>query len=113
MTMDLNWVFAATALGWGLSLFIYRWFAVAQDLPMGELQAQSPVVPRLLGGAAMGAGVLFIIFLMSWDLPKGVALLLVGIGFGVFWTMVLRTYSQVSLFLAPLAAVALLFTWFI
>ena len=37
-TQTITWLLAVSALGWGLSLFLYRWYAEVQGLPMGAMQ---------------------------------------------------------------------------
>ncbi|MEO0729788.1 MAG: hypothetical protein AAFY64_05345, partial [Pseudomonadota bacterium] len=59
MPIDPLFILAATAIGLGLSLATYRIFAVQNEWPMGELHAEKPVVPILLGVFAMIIGLLF------------------------------------------------------
>ena len=83
--LDLPFFAAALAFGWGLSLATYRIFAVRNDWPMGELHANKPLVPVLLGVFALAIAFLFAAFRAAtpatelggwWILPAG---LLVGV----------------------------------
>jgi hypothetical protein len=106
--------FAATlALGWGLSLATYRVFALRNDWPMGELHANKPLVPVLLGVFAIAIAFLFAAFRAAtvstemggwWILPAGLL-------WAFFWTGFMRVGSQSSLFLAPIATDLLMIAW--
>lgn len=111
--LDLPFFAATLAFGWGLSLATYRIFAVRNDWPMGELHAEKPLVPILLGVFALAIAFLFAMFRAAtpasemggwWILPAGLL-------WAVFWTGFMRVGSQVSLFLAPIATVVLVMAW--
>lgn len=111
--LDLPFFAAALAFGWGLSLATYRIFAVRNDWPMGELHANKPLVPVLLGVFALAIAFLFAAFRAAtpatelggwWILPAGLL-------WAFFWTGFMRVGSQASLFLAPIATVILVFAW--
>ena len=103
--IDAFFMLAAAALGWGLSLATYRLFAGRNNWPMGQLHADVPVIPVLIG---VGALVIGLIFAASRGLEfRGLHIVGVGILLAVFWTGFLRVGSQVSLFLAPAAAAML------
>ena len=57
--LDVLFLAAFLTLGLGLSLATYRIFAVRNDWPMGELHANKPLVPILLGVFAIAIAVLF------------------------------------------------------
>ena len=69
------------------------------------------MVTRGIGLVAVVVALLFDLVVFSFDPPRGLGLLLIGIAFGLLWTLLLRVYSQVSLFLAPLAALILAIMW--
>jgi hypothetical protein len=106
---DNMFLLAVAALGWGLSLTTYGFFARRQEWPMGALQIDFPAVPVLLG--------LFAVVISVWFAATrgpddgGWVIVLFGVLLAVFWTGFLRVGSQISLFLAPLAAVLLLSGW--
>jgi hypothetical protein len=111
--LDLPFFAAALAFGWGLSLATYRIFAVRNDWPMGELHANKPLVPVLLGVFALAIAFLFAAFRAAtpatelggwWILPAGLL-------WAFFWTGFMRVGSQASLFLAPIATVVLVLAW--
>lgn len=111
--LDIPFFAAALALGWGLSLATYRIFAVRNDWPMGELHANKPLVPVLLGVFALAIAFLFAAFRAAtpatalggwWILPTGLV-------WAFFWTGFMRVGSQASLFLAPAATVVLVLAW--
>ena len=86
--LDLPFFAAALAFGWGLSLATYRIFAVRNDWPMGELHANKPLVPVLLGVFALAIAFLFAAFRAAtpatelggwWILPAGLL-------WAFFWT---------------------------
>lgn len=111
--LDLPFFAAALAFGWGLSLATYRIFAVRNDWPMGELHAEKPLVPVLLGVFALAIAFLFAAFRAAtpatemggwWILPAGLL-------WAFFWTGFMRVGSQASLFLAPAATLVLVLAW--
>lgn len=113
INLDLPFFAAALAFGWGLSLATYRIFAVRNDWPMGELHANKPLVPVLLGVFALAIAFLFAAFRAAtpatemggwWILPAGLL-------WAFFWTGFMRVGSQASLFLAPIATFVLVTAW--
>lgn len=103
--IDTFFLLAAGSLGWGLSLATYRLFAVRNDWPMGHLHANLPLVPVLLGIIALLTG-------LGFAAARGTEfggwiIMILGVLLAVFWTGFLRVGSQVSLFLAPAAALIL------
>lgn len=107
--IDVLFLLAVAAFGWGLSLATYRLFARRNGWPMGSLQADLPAVPVILGLFSLLAGLLF----AAARGPElgGWVILLFGLLLAVFWTGFLRVGSQISLFLAPIATALLLVGW--
>ncbi len=100
--IDAFFVLSAACLGWGLSLATYRMFAVRNQWPMGQLHAEAPLVPILIGLVVVIIGVM-----AAWARGLeygGLVIVVLGLLLAVFWTGFLRVGSQVSLFLAPAAA---------
>ncbi len=107
--IDNLFLLAIAAFGWGLSLATYRLFARRYGWPMGSLQADLPVIPILLGLAALVAAI-------AYSAARGAdyggwVIVVCGLLLAVFWTGFLRVGSQISLFLAPWAGFLLLLGW--
>lgn len=99
---------AIGAVGWGLSLATYRLCARRVSWPMGALHADLPAVPVVVGLFALLAA----IGVAAARSPEASALVVVsGLLLAIFWTGFLRVGSQVSLLLAPAAAVLLILGW--
>ena len=107
--VDLQFLLAVGALGWGLSLATYRALARRNGWPMGALQAEAPVVPMTLGLVSLAAGIAFAA--ARGGMHGGWVILIFGLAFGIFWSGFLRVGAQSALLLAPLAAVVLLIGW--
>ncbi len=107
--IDNLFLLAIGAFGWGLSLTTYRLFARKYKWPMGSLHADLPAVPILLGMFALTMGLLFAAARGAYE--GGWIIVLCGILLAIFWTGFLRAGSQISLFLAPIAAALLLIGW--
>lgn len=106
---DVPFLLAVGAVGWGLSLASYRFFAFRNDWPMGALQADLPIIPFMLG---MFAVITALVYAIDQGLQTGGGVLvLFGLLLWLFWTGFLRVGSQISLFLAPLAAILLIAAW--
>lgn len=101
--IDAYFLLATAALGLGLSLATYRFFARRNGWPMGTLHAEAPLLPILIGICSLLVGFLFAAA-RGTDLG-GWHIIAVGLLLAASWTAVLRVGSQVSLFLAPLAAI--------
>ena len=110
---DVLFLAAFLTLGLGLSLATYRIFAVRNDWPMGELHANKPLVPILLGVFAIAIAVLFAGDRQSAPGSEfdGWWIFICGLVFAFFWTGTMRVGSQISLFLAPLATLILVMLW--
>jgi len=107
--IDNLFLLAVAAFGWGLSLATYRLFARRYSWPMGALQADLPVIPILLGIAALLAAI-------AYAAARGVEyggreIIILGLLLAIFWTGFLRVGSQIALFLAPWAGFILLLGW--
>lgn len=106
---DSLFLLAIVAFGLGLSLLTYRQAALLFGWPMGMPHRDWPAVPILLGLFSLLPALVFAIEqsspLAGWGII-GCGLLLAA-----FWTGFLRVGSQVSLFVAPLAAAALVALW--
>ncbi|MGD9784180.1 MAG: hypothetical protein AB7E80_09825 [Hyphomicrobiaceae bacterium] len=107
--IDNLFLLAIGAFGWGLSLTTYRLFARQNKWPMGALHADLPAIPILIGLFALTVGLLFAAA-RGADFG-GWIIVLFGILLAVFWTGFLRVGSQISLFLAPIAAALLMIGW--
>ena len=110
MMVNNLFLLAIAALGWGLSLATYRFFARRYNWPMGALHTDLPGVPILIGLISALCAVGFALAVGA-DLG-GWVILGCGILLATFWTGFLRVGSQISLFLAPLAAFMLIIGWF-
>lgn len=110
MMINNLFLLAIAALGWGLSLATYRVFAGRYNWPMGALHADLPGIPILIGLVSFFCGLGFAVALGA-DLG-GWIIIGCGILLAVFWTGFLRVGSQISLFLAPIAAFMLIVGWF-
>lgn len=107
--VDVLFLLAVGAAGWGLSLASYRFFASRNGWPMGVLHADLPIVPILIG-------IFAVVVAGAYALDRGVdtgggVIILFGLLLWLFWTGFLRVGSQISLFLAPIAAGLLLVGW--
>ena len=106
--VDAMFLLATAALAWGLSLVTYRWFAVQNGWTMGVWQAAQPVLPRLIGLAAVAVGLLFA---LARGFETTVLVLLLGVLAAFCWTGLLRVGAQSALLLAPAAAALVLIGW--
>ena len=108
--VDLGFILAVGALGWGLSLATYRAFAAPHGWPMGAWQTRVPRMPIAIGALCMLLALLFVAGARI-DGGYGVSgwlILLFGLAWAVFWTGFLRVGAQSALLLAPVAALLLL-----
>ncbi len=103
--IDAFFWLAAGTLGWGLSLATYRLFASRNNWPMGQLHADVPFIPVLIGVVCLVIGLVFAAARGSEY--GGWIIMAIGVLLAFFWTGFLRVGSQVSLFLAPAAAAML------
>ena len=110
MMVNNLFLLAIAALGWGLSLATYRLFARRYNWPMGALHADLPGVPILIGLASVLCGAGFAVAVGSEY--GGWIIFACGVILAIFWTGFLRVGSQISLFLAPLAAFMLVIGWY-
>ena len=99
---------AALSFGLGLSLATYRLFAIRNNWPMGAFHADLPAVPIMIGLMSIVVGILFA---ASRADAGGWPMIILGVVIAIAWTSFLRVGSQLSLFVAPLAAGLLLLGW--
>lgn len=109
--IDNLFLLAIGAFGWGLSLASYRFFARRYAWPMGALHADLPAVPTLLG-------LLSLLVAIGFAAARGTeyggwVIIAFGLALTIFWIGFLRVGSQISLFLAPAAAVLLVLGWLV
>ncbi len=111
--LDFLFVVACLTLGFGVSLATYRIFALRNDWPMGELHANKPLVPILLG--VFSIVIAFLFAAARQAAPDGGLdgwwIILCGFVWGFLWTGMMRVGAQVSLFLAPLSTLILMIAW--
>lgn len=107
--IDHLFLLAIGAFGWGLSLASYRFFAGQNKWPMGALQADLPAIPVIIG-------LVSVLIAIGFAGARGAAeggwvIVVFGVLLAIFWTGFLRVGSQISLVLAPAAAVLLTIVW--
>lgn len=107
--IDMMFWLAVCAMGWGLSLATYAFFARLYDWPVGTLHLDLPIVPVLLGLLSAGIAVTFALT-RDGD-GTGFLIILFGVLLAVFWIGFVRVGSQISLILAPVAAAILYAYW--
>ena len=106
--LDNLFYLAAMAFGFGLSLATYRLIAIRNGWPMGAFHSDLPGIPIMIGLVTVVVGILF-----AADRGDLGGWLIIGLGvvIAVVCTSLLRVGSQVTLFLAPVAAGLLLVGW--
>jgi len=110
--IDLGFVLAVVAFGWGLSLATYRVFAKPYGWPMGSWHVARPGLPILVGVACMLLAVAFAGARAYVGYPLSASAIPVfGLAWAIFWTGFLRVGAQSALLLGPAAAVLLLMRW--
>lgn len=107
--IDSMFFLAILALGWGLSLATYRPIARRHGWPLGAVHEDIPPLPVVIGLFA-------ILTACAHAADRGLAsggliILVSGLLLAAFWTGFVRVGSQLSLFLAPLAAILLMLRW--
>ena len=105
--IDLGFVLAVVAFGWGLSLATYRLFARRYGWPMGAWQDERPGLPipgarRHAAGRALRRGARG----YGGHGLSAAAIPVFGVAWAVFWTGFLRVGAQSALLLAPAAGSA-------
>ena len=110
--IDLAFVLAVVAFGWGLSLATYRLFAKRHGWPMGSWHQGRPNLPILIGVLSMVLATLFALMRghIGYALSAA-AIPIFGVAWAIFWTGFLRVGAQSALLLAPAAAVLLIVRW--
>ena len=111
--IDLGFVLAVVAFGWGLSLATYRLFARRFGWPMGAWHREpSRAADRCLA-CSHPAGHRS----SPWRAGYGghwlsaAAIPVFGVAWAVFWTGFLRVGAQSALLLAPAAGLLLILRW--
>ncbi len=107
--IDQLFFLAIGAIGWGLSLALYRPIARLAAWPVGTAQARLPTLTRILAVVSISAGLALAI--ARGPLNGGIVILIFGVGLAVFWCGFLRVGAQSALLLAPIATLALICTW--
>jgi hypothetical protein len=112
LLIDLGFILAVIAFGWGLSLATYRAFAGRFGWPMGVWHKQRPAVPIVVGIVAilLAAAYALARAYIGYQLSAS-AIPVFGVAWAVFWTGFLRVGAQSALLLAPAAAVLLVVRW--
>ena len=110
--IDVGFVLAVVAFGWGLSLATYRVVARRRDWPMGAWQKYRSGLPLGLGALTVLLAVLFASARAYGGHWLSAAVIPVfGLAWAIFWTGFLRVGAQSALLLAPIAAVLLVLRW--
>ncbi len=110
--IDLGFVLAVVAIGWGLSLASYRAFATRWGWPMGTWQEQRHQLPVMVGAVAIVVAAFYAFSRGYGGYVLSASLIPVfGVAWAAFWTGFLRVGAQSALLLAPVAAVMLLVRW--
>ena len=110
--IDMGFVLAVVAFGWGLSLATYRVVARHCGWPMGAWQKYRPGLPIGLGALAVLLAVLFALARAYGGYWLSAAVIPVfGLAWAIFWAGFLRVGAQSALLLAPIAALLLLLRW--
>ena len=110
--VDIPFYLAVAAIGFGLSLMTYRFFARHYEWPMGAWHASHPSLPTTIGLLSLVVGSLFAA--ARWadgGIYASAAIGAFGFALAVFWTSFLRVGSQLSLILAPVCAGLLFVAW--
>ncbi len=110
ISVDAMFVLAIASFAWGLSLATYRWFAVQNGWTMGTWQFHWPILPRVIGLAAV---VVAMLFALARGFDTAILVLLFGVLGAFCWTGLFRVGAQSALLLAPLAAAVVLFAWWL
>jgi hypothetical protein len=106
MIVDLPFLLAVGAFGWGLSLVTYRSIARLSGWPLGVAQQAVPALTVVTGAVCVAIAVIYALAIGL--LHGGAVILTFGVGLAIFWSGFLRVGSQSALLLAPLSTVLLL-----
>jgi hypothetical protein len=110
--IDVGFVLAVGAFGWGLSLATYRAVAKAFGWPMGSWHVARPGLVLVIGLGAILVAVLYAAARgYGGHALSALAIPLFGVAWAVFWTGFLRVGAQSALLLAPTAALLLVLRW--
>jgi len=110
--IDVGFILAVMAFGWGLSLASYRAIAVRMGWPMGAWQREWPALTVSLGILCTLLALLFALARAygGYVVSAG-AIPAFGLAWAVFWTGFLRVGAQSALLLAPPTALLLALRW--
>ena len=103
--IDQSFLLAVGAIGWGLSLATYRPLALRAGWPLGKAQERVPALTLIVAALSIVTGLA--VANSHGALHGGIAIVILGVALAVFWSGFLRVAAQSALFLAPLAALAL------
>ena len=110
--IDVGFILAVAAFGWGLSLATYRLVARQWGWPMGAWQLRRPRLPVATGVCAMALAVLFAAARgYSGHALSAAVIPVFGVAWAIFWTGFLRVGAQSALLLAPAAVLFLVVRW--
>jgi hypothetical protein len=110
--IDVGFVLAVVAFGWGLSLATYRFFATLLGWPMGLWQQERHGLTVLLGLAVTASAALFAGARgYGGHVLSAIAIPAFGLAWAVFWIGFLRAGAQLALLLGPAAAILLVVWW--
>jgi hypothetical protein len=110
--IDLGFVLAVVAFGWGLSLATYRRIAGHRGWPMGSWHRQRPKRPVAIGALTILFAALFALArACGGHWLSAAAIPVFGVAWAMFWTGFLRVGAQSALLLAPAAGALLILRW--
>ena len=110
--VDVGFILAVVAFGWGLSLASYRLVAGRFGWPMGVWQVEWPSLIVTLGTLCILLVLLFSLArAYGGHIVSAATIPLFGLAWGIFWTGFLRVGAQSALLLGPPAAALLLYLW--
>jgi hypothetical protein len=110
--IDLGFVLAVIAFGWGLSLATYRRVAARRGWPMGSWQTHRPRLTMLVAVTGVLVAVFYALARGYGGYVLSAALIpAFGLAWAAFWTGFFRVGAQSALLLAPIAAIMLLVRW--
>lgn len=107
--IDHLFFLAIGAIGWGLSLALYRPLALWAGWPLGTAQERLPALTRIVAFLSIAAGLA--LALVRGPFNGGVVIAVFGVALAIFWAGFLRVGAQSSLLFAPAAALSLLCAW--
>jgi hypothetical protein len=110
--IDVGFILAVVAFGWGLSLATYRRIARHCGWPMGSWHQHRPGLPIAIGALTILLAALFTLArACGGHWLSAAAIPLFGLAWAIFWTGFLRVGAQSALLLAPAAGALLIVRW--